>query len=65
MKAPSQGYILPLWDFKGSYRATAQAYLKQTTELAVENKDGNWYTLEQIENSMLIPNSSQSIETTH
>ena len=55
MNAPTQGYILPLWDNKGSYRATAQAYLQQTTELAVENKDGNWYTLEQIESAMLIP----------
>ena len=55
MNAPKDGYILPLWDGKGFYRATAQAYLRQTTELAVENRDGNWYNLKQIEDSMINP----------
>ncbi len=59
MNAPKDGYILPLWDGKGFYRATAQAYLKQTTALSVENRDGNWYNLKQIEDSMVTLFSSQ------
>lgn len=51
-KIPSQGYILKNWDMTG-YRATAHAYLKREGLSFVENKDGNWYSIFQIENAMI------------
>jgi hypothetical protein len=46
---PVAGYILPLWNQKGQYRATAHAYMKRENVQVVENLNGKKYTLEQIE----------------
>lgn len=45
---PEQGYILPIWDQTGSYRATAIAYLEREGLFTVEHENGNWYTLEEL-----------------
>ena len=56
--APISGYILKNWDLVG-YRSTAHAYLKREGLLSVENKDGNTYTLKEIEDSMIGPISER------
>lgn len=51
--APKHGYILPLWESKGDYRATALAYCQREKVYIVQNVDGNEYTKEEIENSII------------
>lgn len=61
MKTPSTGYLLPNWDNKGTYRATAIAYLQQENLPSVENVNGNWYTLQQLKDSCIISESISAI----
>lgn len=51
--APKDGYILPLWEQKWAYRATALAYCQRETMNIVANVDGNQYTKEEIENAII------------
>lgn len=52
-KVPAMGYILPLWESKGDYRATALAYMERENVDEVENLNGVTYTKEQIKKAML------------
>ena len=52
-KVPTDGYILPLWNRKGAYRATALAYMKREIVKEVEHYKGRWYTLNQIESAII------------
>jgi hypothetical protein len=51
-QVPTFGYILKNWNAIG-YRATAHAYMKREGLVSVEHKNGKFYSLEEIENSML------------
>ena len=51
-KIPTGGYILKRWNQTG-FRATAHAYLKRENLFAVENVNGKWYNIIQIENAMI------------
>jgi len=59
-KAPKDGYILPLWDNKGYYRATAQAYFQRENVTEVENRNGFFYSLEELESEMVNPRLLQT-----
>lgn len=52
-RVPATGYILALWDNKNAYRATAAAYLERTGLKVVENKDGIFYTLQELREAMI------------
>ena len=58
--APSMGYLLPLWDNKGSYRATAQAYFQRENVTEVEHRNGFFYSLEELESQMVNPRLLQT-----
>lgn len=49
-QAPTHGYILydSTW-----YRSTAHAYMKRLGLTTIKNKDGNTYTIQEIENSLI------------
>jgi hypothetical protein len=51
-QAPTHGYILKKWNTTG-YRATAHAYMKREKLTEVEHINGRWYTLKEIELSMI------------
>lgn len=61
--APANGYILEWGEnseagygpgtFTNQYRATAHAYLQRTGKLLVRNSNSLYYTLDEIESSML------------
>lgn len=51
--APTRGYNLPIWGLIGQYRATAIAYCKRTGARDVECYNGEMYTLEELENSII------------
>jgi hypothetical protein len=51
-KTPTYGYILKNWNTIG-YRATAYAYMKREAVNIIEHKNGRFYSLEEIENSMV------------
>lgn len=53
MEAPTHGYFIPLWNSNRNYRATAVAYMKRENIKQVKNKDGKFYTLEQLEKSLI------------
>lgn len=50
---PTRGYLLPLWDNKGAYRATALAYMQQENVNSVEHFSCEWYSLAEIQNSVI------------
>ena len=52
MSAPTRGYILPIWANADAYRATAHAYMKREGVTEVSNRDGNTYSIDQIEKSL-------------
>ena len=52
MNAPTRGYKLPQ-GYGSDYRATAIAYLQREGLFSVENIDGNWYTLFELQNSII------------
>jgi hypothetical protein len=50
---PTRGYILPLWESRNDYRATARAYLQREDTQRVENENGFHYSLTEIENALI------------
>jgi len=52
-RVPVRGYILPLWDSAGDYRATALAYMQREDVKEVKNSNGKTYSLETIKKAML------------
>ena len=54
MKAtpPPRGYILPIWDQSGQYRATAIAYMQREKVSSVKNANGETYTLDQLQKAV-------------
>mgnify|MGYP006331924581 FL=1 len=52
-QVPTHGYLLELWDMIG-YRSTAYAYLKREGLLSIQHRNGKWYSLEEINNAMII-----------
>ena len=51
-RVPTDGYKLTKWEAKGM-RATAIAYLQREDLFTVENDNGNYYTLTQLQNAAL------------
>jgi hypothetical protein len=51
-KIPQKGYIFKNWNISG-YRATAIAYLKREGLNSVENINGRWYSLKELEESII------------
>lgn len=45
---PTIGYILPKWNQRNRYRATAIAYMERENEVVIQHSNGNWYTLGQL-----------------
>ena len=56
-QTPDRGYILPIWDDKNAYRATADAYMTREGVEQIGNQDGNTYTKEEVKNSLIGYNS--------
>lgn len=50
---PAGGYVLPLWGQKGVFRATALAYMQRENIYTVENINGEWYSLPEIQNAVI------------
>jgi hypothetical protein len=50
---PTSGYLLPLWENKGTYRATALAYMQQENVNSIEHYSGEWYSLLEIQNAVI------------
>ncbi len=61
-QTPDRGYILPIWEDKNAYRATADAYMTREGVEEISNQDGNTYTREEVKNSMIRYNSGASSE---
>ena len=51
-KAPPAGYILPKWNQRNQYRATALAYLQREKDDFVEHYNGHFYSIEDIKDEM-------------
>lgn len=50
---PTSGYYLPLWDYKGTYRATALAYMQRENINSIEHCSGEWYSLAELQNAVI------------
>lgn len=53
MVIPDRGYILPLWDSYGNYRATAIAYMQREKIDFVEHANGETYSFAQLEGATI------------
>lgn len=50
---PIDGYDLPLWDLYKQFRSTALAYMKRENVSQVKNQNGEFYSLNEIENELI------------